>query len=147
MSHAVRDRSREARHKTVVRELLAAADAGDLERALSYYSTAYVDHDVSEARRDGRSHYEGVRIALSGFLAAFPDTRHTIHDLIAEGDRVVLRISAQGTHTGTIHGIPPTGRTIRNDSIVIYRLAEGKIVERWCRERRSTLEQLREGED
>lgn len=134
--------SREERHKELVRDLLAAADAGDLERVLSYYSPGYVDHHASEVRSGGPSDYEGVRIAFSRFAAAFPDTRHTIHDLIADGDRVALRVSAEGTHTGTIAGMPPTGRTFHNDSIVIYRFEEGKIVERWCRERLSTLDQL-----
>jgi len=135
--------SRGERHKELVRDLLAAADAGDMERVLSHYSPDYVDHDSGEARSGEASDFEGVRIAFSRFATAFPDTRHTIHDLIADGDRVVLRVSAEGTHTGSIAGIPPTGRTVRNDSIVIYRFAEGKIVERWCRERLGTLDQLR----
>jgi predicted ester cyclase len=114
-------RDERERNKRVSRDLLAAADAGDVELALSFYGDDYVDHDASEARR------ASVEVALRRLLAAFPDAKHSIDDIVAEG-----------THTGEIFGIPPSGRRIRNDSLVIYRLAHGKIRERWCLERRPT---------
>lgn len=139
--------TREERNKESIRALLAAADEGDLERVLSSFSPDFLDHDANEARDGGSSDLEGAARAFAMFAEAFPDTRHTLHDLIAEGDRVVARISAEGTHTGTIRGMPPTGRRIRNDSITIYRLdEEGRIVERWCRDRHAVFDQLRQNE-
>jgi steroid delta-isomerase-like uncharacterized protein len=66
-------------------------------------------------------------------LAAFPDTRLTIDDLIAEGDRVVTRFTTSGTHTGEggLIPIPPTGKKVSTSGITIHRVANGKIVESW----------------
>jgi predicted ester cyclase len=62
---------------------------------------------------------------------AFPDVRFTIEDLVAEGDKVVYRASAHGTHKGEFMGIAPTGKQVRFTSIVISRIANGKFQEDW----------------
>jgi predicted ester cyclase len=54
-----------------------------------------------------------------------------IEDAIAEGDRVTVRITAEGTHKGGNLGVAPTGRKIRIEGIVIVRIANGQIVEGW----------------
>lgn len=56
---------------------------------------------------------------------------HVIDDLIAEEDQVVGRITAYGTHTGELFGIPATGKEIRVGGIAIWRIREGKILEHW----------------
>lgn len=63
--------------------------------------------------------------------AAFPDQHVTIDDVIAEGDRVVVRTTLNGTHHGEMQGIPATGNRVTQPSITIFRLAKGKIVEGW----------------
>jgi steroid delta-isomerase-like uncharacterized protein len=63
------------------------------------------------------------------FAAAFPDGKHEIEDVIAEGDRVVVRGVWRGTHTGEFQGVPASGRRVCIDMIVIDRFAEGRIVE------------------
>jgi predicted ester cyclase len=68
---------------------------------------------------------------LSKFLAAFPDAHFTIEDLIAEGDTVAVRRTFRGTHTGSLMGIPPTGRQVTITDIAILRVANGKFVEGW----------------
>jgi len=127
-------------NKRAIRELLAAVDRGDLDHVLSFYSPEYVDHDATEARSGARTAIEGLRPAFSAFYESFEETRHTIDDLFAEGDRVALRITVEAVHARPILGIPASGRKVANDSIVIYRFRDGKIIERWCRERRSTRE-------
>jgi predicted ester cyclase len=129
-------------NQRAIRELLAAVDRGDLERVLSFYSPDYVDHDTSEARGGGRTAFEALRPAFAAFYAAFSETRHILDDLFGAGDRVAARISVEAVHVAPLFGIPPSGRKIRNRSIVIYRFADGKIVERWCREQHSTRELL-----
>jgi len=59
---------------------------------------------------------------------AFPDLEYTQEDLIAEGDRVVERWTARGTHKGALFGIPPTGKQITSTGILIHRIVDGKIV-------------------
>lgn len=61
---------------------------------------------------------------------------------MAEGDRVVARIRAQGTHTGEIFGRPPTGKVVARPGISIYRIADGRIAEHWTEQGQGILEQL-----
>ena len=54
-----------------------------------------------------------------------------IEELFSADDRVVVRWTGTGTHTGTVNGIPPTGKSVRVDAITIHRMAGGKIAETW----------------
>ena len=63
---------------------------------------------------------------------AHPDLRFTIDDLIAEDDRVTIRWTLRGTNTGPMLGRPPTGQPVELAAIVIFRIADGKIAERWA---------------
>ncbi len=62
---------------------------------------------------------------------AFPDLTVTIHDQLAEGDRVTTRKSFHATHTGEFFGVPPTGRKVEVKVIDIIRLRDGKYTEHW----------------
>jgi predicted ester cyclase len=124
-----------------LRDLLTAVDRGELDRVLSFYSPDYDDHDASESRQ-GTNTSTTLRSAFERFYAAFSEVRHSLDDVIAQGDKVAARISVSARHTGELFGIPPTGRVIHNDSLVIYRFEHGLIRERWCRERLSTRAML-----
>ena len=63
--------------------------------------------------------------------SAFPDIRLTLEDMVAEGDKVVYRGSARGTHRGEFMGIASTGKRVTFTSIVISRIANGKFQEDW----------------
>jgi predicted ester cyclase len=63
-----------------------------------------------------------VRMVTAGF-------RHEVQEMIAEGDKVVVRCTLTGTHEGEFMGIPPTGRSIEVNEIHVYRLEEAKAVE------------------
>lgn len=62
---------------------------------------------------------------------AVPDVRIRVLDQVAEGDRVVSRLEITGTHLGEWQGIPPTGKRFTMSGMVMRRIADGKIVERW----------------
>ena len=64
-------------------------------------------------------------------LGTFPDARVTVEDQVAEGDKVVSRWTATGTHTGDLMGTAPTGRSIEIPGITISRFSGGKIAEDW----------------
>jgi predicted ester cyclase len=61
--------------------------------------------------------------------SAFPDNHFTIEDIIAEGDKVVWRYSATGTHKGDFMGIPASGKQGTTCGIVISRVVNGKLQE------------------
>jgi len=75
---------------------------------------------------------EEFKQMLSTMLNAFPDHHQTIHDWIAENDKVVTRWTVQGTHQGEYAGIAPTGKTVKITGIDIFRVVDGKIVEVWA---------------
>ena len=63
--------------------------------------------------------------------AAFPDMQLTVEDMIAEGDKVVVRSAFNGRHQGELFGIPAIGKRVTQTSIFIFRLVKGEIVEGW----------------
>lgn len=89
---------------------------------------SFVNHDPAQAAVVDR---EGLKRHWAAVCAAFPDNRTVVEDLITEGDRVVKRARWQGTHTGELQGIPPTGKQVTLPSISIYRIAGGKVGELW----------------
>lgn len=119
-------------NKFIVRRLYEEIDKGNLAVIDEYFSTDYIDHNLAiPGLAPG---LKGAKQAFEIFYSAFPDTVHVIEDLISEGDRVVARIGARGTHTGELMGRPATGKLVELTGIAIYRFANGKIVERWAEE-------------
>ena len=128
-------------NKDLIRRLMAAVDEGNIDVVDAYYAPDYVDHTPSPIRRQAAGR-EGIRHVFAALRRAFPDTRHTIEDLVAEGDRVVARISARATHTGELFGYAATGKVVTLSSISIYRIAGGRIAERWSDQGPGLLEQV-----
>jgi predicted ester cyclase len=80
---------------------------------------------------------------LGLYLGAFPDVQATVEDLMADGDKVVARVSFRGTHQGAFRGIAPTGKPIAAMGINIFRIANGKLVEHWgLTDRLTVLQQV-----
>ena len=74
---------------------------------------------------------EGAKQFVTAYRNAFPDVHFTIDDQIAEGEKVMTRWTAHGTHQGELAGIPATGKTTTVTGIVVNRLVNGKIAESW----------------
>lgn len=68
----------------------------------------------------------------SMFAAAFSDNHITIEDQIAEGDKVVSRLTWRAVHTGDFQSIPPTSKQIMVTGVAIERFKDGKVVEHWA---------------
>ena len=66
------------------------------------------------------------------FRKAFPDKHITINDSMAEGDKVMVKLTCFGTHRGEFMGMPATGNPIEYEEVLIFRLKDGKIVEHWA---------------
>jgi steroid delta-isomerase-like uncharacterized protein len=87
-----------------------------------------VDHTLPSRLPGTR---EGTKQAIGMYLAAFPDLHLTVEDMVAEGDKVITRCTSRGTQKRAFVGIPPTGKQVTVSSILIVRIADGKIVEQW----------------
>ena len=87
-------------------------------------SVATMDEYIADADEELKQH-------IAAFEAAFPGYGMIVEDMIAEGDKVVVRGAMHGTHKGDLMGIPPTGKQVTISVIIIYRIADGKIVEHW----------------
>lgn len=91
------------------------------------FAADYLGHDPN-----GPLHGpEGFKQYFATYRSAFPDTHLTIEDQIAEGDKVVTRWTATGTHQGPLMGIVPSGKHVTITGITITRVASGKAVEAW----------------
>ena len=103
---------------------------GDWNMALvdEVVSPQFTSHDWPKGSPTGP---QGFRNFYSAIQSAVPDARYEVDDLIAEGDRVVVRWRLLGTHKGAFGGIAPTGRAIALKGIAIYRVEDGKLMERW----------------
>jgi steroid delta-isomerase-like uncharacterized protein len=73
----------------------------------------------------------GFKIFVSALRAAFPDFQYSVEDVIAEGDKVVVRLTARGTQKGEFAGMPASGKQATWSEIHIADLADGRIVEHW----------------
>jgi steroid delta-isomerase-like uncharacterized protein len=102
---------------------------GDVSAADKAYAANGVIH--INGSPDPNLSVAGFKQMMSGLLAAFPDLRITIEDQIVAGDKVATRWVAEGTNRGSFGGAPPTGRRVRVNGLILDRVAEGRIVERW----------------
>jgi steroid delta-isomerase-like uncharacterized protein len=90
----------------------------------------FIDTDVAMhgPQPDG---LEAYKQGMSAFVAGIPDCSWTVDDLIAEGDKVVIRWTHRGTHTEELWGIPPTSKQVTIEGVTTHRIADGKVVEVW----------------
>lgn len=76
--------------------------------------------------------FEGFVRHVEAAREGLPDATVTIEDMIAEDDEVLVRFTLEGTHEGRLFGFEPTGNRIEGSNMVLVRLEDGKIVERWA---------------
>jgi steroid delta-isomerase-like uncharacterized protein len=123
-----KDAAMSEQNKHVVRRAIEEVyNQGNLDVVEELVSRDFVAHVASENMYGPA----GMKQFVASLREAFPDLRMTIDDQIAEGDRVVTRWTARGTHTGSFQGIPPTGKQGTITGIDIDRFAGGKAVECW----------------
>ncbi|MER6303019.1 ester cyclase [Kitasatospora sp. NPDC001539] len=122
--------TKEQNKSTVTAFIDALFTKGDLEAVDEYLAEDFVNHDPPLG---GAADREGMRRAGAMFRSACPDWHSDQHLVVGEGDLVVEHFTASGTHRGELLGAPPTGRTLTLPGINIFRLRDGRIVERWGR--------------
>jgi steroid delta-isomerase-like uncharacterized protein len=119
-------------NKDLVRRYQEAHNTNNLAALDAIVAADLISHSLMPGVPPG---LEGGKLVHGVAVAAFPDFRADIEDLIAEGDKVVARLTFRGTHTGgEFMGIPPSGRSFTFSATSIFRIAGGKIVEHWGEE-------------
>jgi steroid delta-isomerase-like uncharacterized protein len=113
-------------NKNLIRNYIETWNRGDLQGLTQYWSS-----DMRHHTRFQSHDYQEVKRIVGSFMDAFPDLRWQIDDIIAEGDKVVTRMTAQATNTGAYMGQPPTGKKINCAVLGIAKVDKGKIVEHW----------------
>ncbi len=111
-------------NKAIVRRFIEAYNERKLDIIDQLAAPNYVDHTNKVGK-------EGLKQLFEGGFTAFPDWHETIEDIIAEGDKVWVRLSYTGTHKGQFMGLAPTGKKIASKAVDIYRIANGKLAEYW----------------
>ncbi len=115
-------------NKAIARRSYEALNQRNMDEVYEAVDPNIVDHSAPPGTPQG---VEGVRQWFAMLLGAFPDLRVTVEDIIAEGDRVVARVTAAGTHQGEFLGVSPTGKQVTFTWIDILRFADRKVVEHW----------------
>jgi predicted SnoaL-like aldol condensation-catalyzing enzyme len=116
-------------NKALVRRFYEEIDKGNIAILDELVAEDYIDHspppipDLAPGR-------EGLKQAFRIFQQATPGSHH-IDEQIAEGDKVVTRLTSIGRHEGDLPGAPKTGNELKVTSITIHRIANGKLVEKW----------------
>jgi steroid delta-isomerase-like uncharacterized protein len=87
----------------------------------------FKEHDPLPGQQEGRT---GIK-QREKMLADSLDVHFTVEDMIAEGDKVVVRWRNRGTHIGEFLGVPPTGRDFSIEGINVYRVEDGRLAEGW----------------
>jgi predicted ester cyclase len=90
-----------------------------------------ISRDKSEATIDKYVNDPALKGHIIIFEAGLPNYQLIPKDLIAEGNKVTIRFVVEGEHKGELFGVPATGRRVSIDGIIIYELADNKIVNHW----------------
>jgi len=106
---------------------VAAWNTDDGETYLQVYDSSIRHHGLGPEPVD----QAGNRAFYEAFWAAFPHSRLTVDDVLAEGDQLAVRFRLTGEHRGTFMGVAPTGRAFVLTGQTMLRFREGRVVERW----------------
>jgi predicted ester cyclase len=117
-------------NKRLVRRFYEEIDKGNIDAMDELVDENYLDHNPPPFPNLAAGR-EGLKQAFRLFGKATPG-RHRIEDQIAEGDKVVTRMTSYGKHDGDLPGAPRTGNDLYLTSITIHRIANGKLVEKWA---------------
>ncbi len=128
-------------NKVLVRQIFEAGfERGDFEAMGAWVAPDYLVHAVPPGTPRGPA---GLISVVQWLRGAFSDLRLNFEDFIAEGDKVTVRLTLHGRHTGTFMGQSATGREVDFEQIHILRVEGGKVAEHWaCRDDIAAMSQL-----
>lgn len=118
----------QATNKELLREVYAAIDRQDYDRLGELISEDVVLHYIGIPEPLGR---DALFELIREFYAAFPDYTHAVHEMVAEGNRVAVRLTFDATHRGEFEGIAPTGKRVSYAGMHIATIVDGVLEEWW----------------
>ena len=110
-------------NKAIILSLYEAYNTQNLAVFDELFTPDYVNPALQQQGLDG------VKQFATLLFKSFPDWYEAVDDIIAEGDKVCVRMKLTGTHTGEYRGLTPTGKKITFTAIQIWRIVDGKVVE------------------
>lgn len=116
-------------NKLLVRSFFATAEHGDLDVIDAVVGSEYAFHDPSMTREFRGT--QGAKELVTRYRSGLANLKIEIEDQLADGDHVITRFVARGTHHGDFAGVPPTGREVELAGICISRCRGGRVVEEW----------------
>jgi steroid delta-isomerase-like uncharacterized protein len=120
------------RNKAAFRRFHDAANSGDAELLAKTIDEIFMPDVILRTPLPVQATgAQAIKEVFARLHRAFPDLHVTVEDLIEEGDKVVGRNSVRGTHQGEYMGLPPTGKPVSYNEIIIFRFADGRIAETW----------------
>lgn len=111
-------------NKTIIRSLYEADNKKDLGILDDLISPDFFDPTFQLRGPQSYKQFETM------FFKGFPDWHETIEDIVAEGDKVWVRFTGSGTHSGEWRGLAPTGKKITASGVQIWRIVDGKVAEK-----------------
>lgn len=111
---------------SLIERYVATYNAAHWDELRELLSTDYVHHSGS-ADLD----FEGFRRGAEWIRRGVPDFTVRVEDRLAEGDRIAIRFTGSGTHTGSLAGEAPSGRSVTVYGTTIFRVVDGRISEDW----------------
>jgi steroid delta-isomerase-like uncharacterized protein len=115
-------------NKAVVRNLYGALNAGDLSKFADGLADDVVEHEELPGLTPDKA---GVVQFFRGAMAGVEGFRMNIEEIMAEGDRVSVRATVSGKHTGELLGIPATNKDLNVPLADYFRIQGGKVAEHW----------------
>jgi steroid delta-isomerase-like uncharacterized protein len=116
-------------HAATVRRVYDLLDAGDVDAFGDLLADDFVEHEQLPGLAPSK---DGVKNFFRGQIAAFPDLRMTVEDLITDGAKAVARVRYTGTQLGEFNGMPATGKAVDVQLVDIFAFAaDGRISEHW----------------
>jgi predicted ester cyclase len=133
-------------NKELVRQIVKEWNAvdGDVAKIHSlfdkYYAPGFIYHNISIGDTDREQTIQD----MVTYLSAFPDANYFIDDILAEGDRTVIRCTLRATHKGTFKELPASGKRITIQQFEMHKIVERKILEAWgFSDSQSMIEQIK----
>ena len=116
-------------HEATARRMYALLNSGDVDGFGELLADDFIEH---EELPDLAPSKDGVKTFFRMQIAAFPDLRLTVEDVVADGAKVVARVRYTGTQHGEFQGMPPTGKAVDVQLIDIFAFADdGRVLEHW----------------